>query len=254
MLLRRGLVFRDGRNWTQKYWKWLRSIELEHEAERFTLQEHIIAVEQRAERVRALESEMSRIAKLEPYSRQVGWLRCFRGIDTVAGLSIVAELHDFTRFRSARALMAYLGLVPSEYSSSDSVRRGSITKCGNTHVRRLEVEIVHHYRHRPAVGPKLKARRAGQPEEVIRIADKAQRRLYQRYRALRLRGVHPNKITIALAREFTGFVWAVMTQQQTEPFDAIKADANSNRSTENPRRIGKRRVYTVRKPQKATSR
>lgn len=252
MLLRRGLVFRDGRNWTQKHWKWLRSIELEHQAERFTLQEYIIAVDQRMERVRSLDAEMSRMAELEPYREPVGWLRCFRGIDTTAALTFVAELYNFARFPTPRALMAYLGMVPSEHSSSDSVRRGSITKAGNTHVRRLGIEVAHHYRHRPAVSGPLRKRRAEQPEAVILIADKAQRRLYQRYCALHRRGVHSNKITVALAREFFGFLWAAMHHRDA-PL-GLTPERSTEQPTDNPRKIGKRTVYTMRKPKKATSR
>jgi transposase len=252
MLLRRGLVFRDGRHWTQKHWKWLRSIELEHQAERFTLQEYVTVVEQRMERVRVLDAEMSRMAEVEPYREPVGWLRCFRGIDTVAALTFVAELYNFARFPTPRALMAFVGMVPSEQSSSDSVRRGAITKAGNTHARRLGIEVAHHYRHRPAVSGPLRKRRAGQPEAVILIADKAQRRLYQRYCALRRRGVHHNKITVALAREFFGFLWAVM-HHRAVPVSPV-TDSGKQRSADNPRKVENRRVYTMRRPRKATSR
>ena len=117
-----------------------------------------------------------------PYREPVGWLRCFRGIDTLTAMLILAELHDFRRFGSARALMAFLGLVPGEDSSGEKHRRGRITKMGNALVRRILVEASWHYQHRPGVGRALKARRTGQPPRVIAIADKAQQRLCRRFR------------------------------------------------------------------------
>src|SRR5207245_1360242 len=115
------------------------------------------------------------VAQRERYAAPVGWLRCFRGIDTITAVSILAELHDFARFRTARQLMAYLGLVPSEHSSGNKEKRGGITRAGNRHVRRLLVEASWHYRHRPGLGA-LRKRREGQPAAVIAIADAAQQR------------------------------------------------------------------------------
>jgi transposase len=140
----------------------------------------------------------------------VGWLRCFRGIDTLTAISILAELHDFTRFRTARHLMAYLGLVPSEYSSGDRVKRGRITGAGNQHVRRLLVEAAWHYRHRPSVTA-MEKRRKGQPAAVIAIADRAQQRLNRRFhRMVMAQGKPSPKAVVAVARELAGFIWAAM--------------------------------------------
>jgi transposase len=111
-------------------------------------------------------------------------LRCFRGIDTLTAILILAELHDFRRFHSARALMAYLGLVPGEDSTGEKHRRGRITRTGNALVRRLLIETAWHYQHRPGVGVALTRRRKGQPGRVIAIADKAQQRLCRRFRRL----------------------------------------------------------------------
>ena len=105
------------------------------------------------------------------------WLRCFRGIDTLTAMLLLAELHDVQRFPTARALVAYLGLVPGEYSSGKRHRRGPITKTGNTLARRLVVEAAWHYRHRPGVSRTFAQRRSGQPR-VIALADKAQQRLW----------------------------------------------------------------------------
>ena len=131
-----------------------------------------------------LDARLAEIAETEPYRERVGWLRCFRGIDTLTAMLILAELHDFRRFQSPRALMAYLGLVPGEDSSGEKHRRGRITRTGNALVRRLLVETAWHYQHRPGVGVALTRRRKGQPGRVIAIADKAQQRLCRRFRRL----------------------------------------------------------------------
>ena len=133
--------------------------------------DYLLAIEQVEERIQTLEQRMQATAESEgPFATPVGWLRCFRGVDTVTALSLVAELHGIERFPSPRELMAYLGLVPSEHSSSERPRRGAITKAGNSHARRLLVEASWHYRHPPRVGVALKERRKGQPAAVIAIA------------------------------------------------------------------------------------
>ena len=127
---------------------------------------------------------------------------------------ILAELHDFRRFASASALMAYLGLVPGEDSSGDKHRRGRITRTGNVLVRRLLVETAWHYQHRPSVGIALTRRRTGQPGRVIAIADKAQQRLCRRFRKMVAEHKPAPKIAVAIARELAGFLWAAL---QPEP-------------------------------------
>jgi hypothetical protein len=149
----------------------------------------------------------------EPYRGPVGWLRCFRGIDTVTAVSLVAELHDPRRFHSARALMAYLGLVPSEHSSGESERRGAITKAGNCHVRRLLVEAAWHHRYKPRVTGPLRRRREGQPTWVLTLADRAQERLYRRHLRMIARGKPGPKVITAMARELVGYLWAVLHPQ-----------------------------------------
>ena len=153
---------------------------------------------------------MAEFAALEPYREPVSWLRCFRGIDTVTAVSLVAELHDFRCFRTARALMAYLGLVPSEHSSGESERRGSITKAGNRHVRRLLVEAAWHNRYRPGISLPLRRRREGQPARVLAIADRAQQRLSARYARMSARGKPHPKTVVAMARELVGYLWATL--------------------------------------------
>ncbi len=143
----------------------------------------------------------------------MGLLRSFRGIDTVTTMTLLAELGDITRFGSARQLMAYLGLTPSESSSGAGQQRGPITKTGNTHERRVLVESAWHYRHPPRVGAALRRRRAGQPGWAVALADRAQSRLHRRSRRLVAHGKPTPLANVAVAREFVGFLWAALRVQ-----------------------------------------
>ena len=111
--------------------------------------------------------------------------------------------------------MAYLGLVPSEYSSGETQRRGALTKAGNPHARRVLVEAAWHYRHRPTIGRALASRSQAQPDEVVRHAWRAQQRLHRRYRHLVGHGKRPPVAVAAIARELVGFLWAAMTRRET---------------------------------------
>ena len=210
-LLRRACLYTlTRRRWGQPYRTWLSSLKFEHAADQVTFEDYVRTIEQAEERLRRLDERLAAAAEQDPYREPVGWLRCFRGIDTVTAIAVVAELHDFRRFRTARALMAYLGVVPSEHSSGERQHRGSITKAGNRHVRRLLVEAAWHYRHRPHVGPILRRRRSAQPHGIIAIADRAQDRLFHRFRDLTTRGKPPHKAVVAVARELVGFIWAAL--------------------------------------------
>ena len=123
-----------------------------HAAERAVVDDYQLAIDPTKAASWNSTHAWRRLAEQAPYREPVAWLRCFRGIDTLTAMLVLAELHDFRRFGSARALMAYLGLVPSEDSSGDRHRRGRITKIGNTLVRRVLMEASWHYQHRPGVG------------------------------------------------------------------------------------------------------
>ena len=215
-MLRRDLRWTQGKkNWTRAHLEWLRGRRLDHPADQAILDDHLLALEQFEGRLEAFDLKIATIAAQAPYAEPVGWLRCFRGIDTLTALCFVAELHDIRRFPSPRSLMAYLGLVPSEYSTGNKQSRGPITKAGNSRVRRLLVESAWHYRHRPAVGYRLRKRREGQPEKAIAIADRAQQRLCARYRRLSERGKPQGKVVTAVARELVGFLWSALQPQDT---------------------------------------
>jgi transposase len=132
-----------------------------------------------------------------------------RGIDMISATGFLAEIGDLSRFRTPRELMAYLGLVPSEHSTGDTVRRGGITKTGNGRARRILVECSWSYRHPPRVGKKKQDKVAAAPRRVSEIAWKAQNRLYGRYRALTRRGKLKTVVITAIARELSGFIWAI---------------------------------------------
>ena len=209
LLLRRGLHY-AGRNWTRAHRAWIESLRWTQAAERAVVDDYVLAIDHTEARLVELDARLAEIAEREPYREPVGWLRCFRGIDTLTAMLILAELHDFRRFASAPALMAYLGLVPGEDSSGEKHRRGRITRTGNALVRRLLVEVAWHYQHRPSVGVALARRRKGQPSRVIAIADKAQQRLCRRFRKLAAEHKPAPKIAVAIARELAGFVWAAL--------------------------------------------
>ncbi len=209
LLLRRGLHY-PGRHWTQAHRRWVDSLTWAHAAEHVVVDDYLLAIDHTEARLRELDARLAEIAARDPYRTPVGWLRCFRGIDTLTAMLILAELHDFQRFVSARALMAYLGLVPGEHSSGETSRRGRITRTGNALVRRLLVETAWHYQHRPSVGHALARRRVGQPGRVIAIADKAQQRLCRRFRKLAAEHKPAPKIAVAVACELAGFVWAAL--------------------------------------------
>ena len=209
LLLRRGLHY-SGRNWTRAHRRWVDSLAWTEPAERVVVDDYLLAIDQVEARLHEFDARLGEIAVTEPYREPVGWLRCFRGIDTLTAILILAELHDFRRFHTPRALMAYLGLVPGEDSTGEKHRRGRITRTGNALVRRLLVETAWHYQHRPGVGVALTRRRKNQPGRVIAIADKAQQRLCRRFRRLAEHHKPAPKIVVAIARELTGFLWAAL--------------------------------------------
>jgi transposase len=216
LLLRRGRLYGAGKAWTSRHRAWLRSLRFDDPVDEVVFANYLLAIEQIEARIETLDTALAEAAASETYAERVGWLRCFRGIDTVTAMTLLAEIHDFQRFESPRQLMSYLGLTPSEHTSADKPKRGGITKAGNNRVRRMLIEASWHYRHRPSVGVKLRKRREGQPERVIAIADKAQQRLSRRYHRLTLGSRKPpTKAVVAVARELVGFIWAALRSEVT---------------------------------------
>jgi len=200
-------------SWSVVRRKWLGEQQFEFAAEQLTFDTYVHAVDLVDARIEALERAIRETAEQGPWRELVARLRCLRGIDTLSALALVAEIGDFSRFRSAQELMAFVGLVPSEHSSGEQRRQGSITKVGNSHVRRLLVEAAWHARRRPKVGYELARRQRGQDAATIERAWRCQQRLYSRWQRMAGRGKPQQKIVVACARELAGFVWAVATEQ-----------------------------------------
>jgi transposase len=215
LLTRHGRGYVASRNWSQRHWRWMREHRFEVPAPQRAFEASLFALEQALARQAELDNEIVALADTEPYRTPVGWLRCFRGIDTLSAMILVAEIVDFQRFRSPRELMAYLGLVPSEYSSGDRQRRSALTKAGNSHARRVLVEAAWHYRHRPTAGGAVARRSHDQPPAIIGQAWRAQQRLHRRYRHLVGHGKRTPVAVAAVARELAGFLWAAMTGRES---------------------------------------
>jgi len=199
--------------WTVVRRRWLSEQRFAFSAEQLAFDTYVHAVDLVDRRIEALERTIRETAEQEPWRALVARLRCLRGVDTLTALGIVAEIGDFERFRTAEEFMAFVGLVPSERSSGDTRRQGSITKVGNSHVRRLLVESAWHARRRPKVGYELARRQRGQDPLVIERAWRCQQRLYSRWQRMAGRGKPSQKIAVACARELAGCVWAIATEQ-----------------------------------------
>lgn len=218
-LLRRGLRAAAGvKNWTAKHLLWVRTLRFQHPAQEATFLDYLHEVEHAAERVARLEQAIGQAIEAAPAEMQalIAGLQALRGIKSVSAATIVAEVGPLSRFTRPKQLMGYSGMVSSEDSTGNSVRRGAITKTGNAHLRRIVGEAAWAYQHRPAMSPALKKRQEGLSEEVKEIAWKAQHRLCSRYRRLLAKGKLRQKVTTAIGRELLGFVWAIGTQVEKE--------------------------------------
>ena len=197
--------------WTLPYMAWVRALRFEQPAQESTRLDYLHEVEHMGERVKRLEQAIREAVKLAAPQIQtvIAGLQALRGVAELSAVTIVSELGSLTRFAGPRQLMAYSGTVPSEDSSGKRTRRGGITKTGNAHLRRIAVESAWSYRLRPGVGPELRRRQQGVPEEIKEIAWKAQNRLHKRYVKLSLAGKDQRKIVTAVGRELLGFIWAI---------------------------------------------
>jgi transposase len=197
--------------WTEKYRRWLSTVRFDAPAQEATRADYVAEVEHVRERIGRLERALDEAVEATPAAMRavIDALQALRGIAKLAAVTIVAEVGRLSRFAGPRQLMGYSGAVASEHSSGPRVRRGAITKTGNAHLRRIVVEAAWSYRHRPAIGPTLRQRQAGQSAAVTAIAWKAQERLHGRYRRLLARGKVKQQVVTAIARELLGFIWAI---------------------------------------------
>jgi len=207
-LLRQGCHYRRPA-WTKLHRRWLSGLKFEQPVHHLVLEDYIQAVEAaeaRRDRLTAQIEEMLPDWTLAPV---VAALQTMRGMALVNAAMLIAELGDLSRFAKPRQLMAYLGLVPSEHSSGTSIKRGGLTKAGNSAARRLLIEAAWCYRFPARISRELLLRQESQPKPIREIAWKAQLRLCARYRRLARTGKPANIVTAAIARELTGFIWAI---------------------------------------------
>jgi transposase len=208
-LLRQGRRYPGRAGWTLPYRRWLADTSFADPAQQITLQEYRDTIDETENRIERLTEQLRQLVPTWRHAPLVAALQALRGVSFVTAVGLAAELGDLTRFGLARELMAFVGLVPSEYSSGPSVRRGRITKAGNPHVRRLLAEAAWAYQGIPRIGRKHHDRQAALPKAVRDIAWTAQLRLTARFHRLVKSGKPKPKVATAVARELCGFIWAI---------------------------------------------
>lgn len=207
-LLRQGRVWGQT-TWKKGYWVWLKAQRFEIPALQQAFEAHVRRVEDLEEHLRMIEGQMQELLRQEPYKTRVKYLSAFKGIDQLTALTVCVETPDFGRFPKARAYMSYTGVVVRERSSGASSWRGGITKAGNAHIRRVLVEAAWGYRHKSRMSRILMKRREGCPPGMIQIARRAEERLHQKFWRLVNRGKASQEAVVAVARELSGFIWAM---------------------------------------------
>ena len=215
LVLRHGYRFDGGKNyWTGKHVTWLKSLELGGLLQE-SLEEYLITYAYLTDKIKRLDDRIEELAAGERYAENVKKLSCLIGVKTHTALATIVEIGDFKRFAEAGKFSAYLGLVPAEDSSGGKHCRGSITKAGNSHVRRLLVEAAQSYT-RGVIGHKsvdLKRRQSGNTPQIIAYADKANERLRRKFYRMTLKnGTKRNVAATAIARELSCFMWGLMTE------------------------------------------
>ena len=237
-LLRREIYYDGpGEPWSLTHRQWLTGLRFSDRASQLTIADYLHAHDVLVARRDRIESELVVLAAESPFAQTIGRLRCLRGIDTLTALGLCAEIGEFDRFDHPDQLAAYLGIVPSERTSGQQRRQGSITKAGSSHARRLLIESAYHYRRQPGIGVKLQRRQRGQAPEIINIAWKAQRRLNARWRQLKDARKKPNAIVaVAIARELAGYCWEIATHPDAIPPASLPAGDSLTHATPVPQK------------------
>jgi len=208
-LLRSGHHYGGRAPWSQAHMRWLADLKMPHRCQQIVLQEYIEALNHCSQRLQRLTDQIRQLVPQWRLFPLVQALQSLRGVSLIVAATTVAEIGDFKRFQHPEEFMSYIGLVPSEHTSGEKSRRGSITKTGNTHVRRMLVEAAWAYRFRARVSRALLQRQEGLPQHICNIAWKAQVRLCARYRRLWSKGKNKSVVNTAIARELCGFIWAI---------------------------------------------
>lgn len=216
-LLRQGRRYPGRAGWTRPYRRWLADLSFPLAPQHIALQEYRDTIDETERRVDRLTDQLRQLTPAWRWAPVVDALQALRGVSFVTAVGLVVEVGDIRRFDHPRQLMAFLGLVPSEYSSGSSVRRGGITKAGNPHARRLLAEAAWAYQGVPRIGRQMVYRQEALPKTVCDIAWKAQLRLTSRFRKLVARGKSKPKVATAIARELTGFIWAIAREVPPPP-------------------------------------
>jgi transposase len=208
-LLRHGRVYAGGGHWTLAHRRWLAKQSFEHVAQQIVFQEAIDAIADAAQRLRRLEQQLALIVPSWSMAPAVEAYQAMRGASFLVAVIFAAEIGDVRRFDTPRQLMSFLGLVPAESSTGDTVRRKGLTLAGNRRARRALVEAAWTYRYPARVSETLRVRLDGLPKAVRDIAWKAQVRLCARYRRLSTTGKKLPVVVAAIAREMAAFLWAI---------------------------------------------
>ncbi len=208
-LLRYSIIYSGKSRWSKAHFNWISDIKMPDPAQQITLQEYVEAIHESSRRVDRFMAQIRELLPKWRWAPVVNALQALRGVSILTAVSTAAELGDLHRFETPVALMSYLGLVPSEHSSGESVRKGGITKTGNGHVRRLFIEAAWAYRLPARKSRCILKRQEGLAQSVLDIAWKAQVRLCSRYRRLAAKGKTKQVVVTAIARELAGFVWAI---------------------------------------------
>ena len=220
-LLRHDVRYTGKTSWCGAYYRWLGTLNFGVGAAQTAFTEYWQAVTAADDRVDRLTKALQASITGWRFEAVVGALQALRGVAAITAIGLAAEIGDLGRFAHPRKLMGYLGLVPSEHSSGQRTSRGSITKTGNAHARRLLTEAAWNYRFKARIGKQAQIRQQALSEPIRRMAWTAQLRLTQRFAALSARGLQANKACIAVARELAGFIWAIGMQAQREQGQTI---------------------------------
>jgi len=214
LLLRRGLLWTGpGETWSQRHLRWLSRVRLDEPLADVVLGEYLACHEVVLARRDRLDALIAEQATRQPWAQTVARLRCLRGVDTLTAVGLVAEIGDVAAFAHPKQLASYVGLVPSEQSTGERRRQGTITKAGSGHARRLLIEAAWHYRRPPRLSLQLRRRHAGQPPAAIDAAWRAQLRLHRRWTHLdATRAKKRTTVAVAVARELACFVWEIARQ------------------------------------------
>ena len=212
-LLRHGYVFDSTCYWTEKHDRWLRSLQFDMPLLKETFDGYYYRIRELNGHLQLMDTRIEEIALSEPYAQKVQKLRCLKGINYLTALSLVCEVGDFRRFAHAESFMAFLGLIPREWSSGDKRKQGGITKSGNTHLRRLLIQSSWHYRYKSPPSKRLIERWHGQPAEITSYARRAIKRLQTKFFRLVMKGKSSQTAVTAVARELSGFIWGMMVGQ-----------------------------------------